>query len=79
MKQTKLMLLGILLILFGIAMATSIAPAVYSAYGAYATGSSTVSNAPFQVQALRFFPGIEVFLIIIGVVVGLVGYFQKEK
>ena len=69
MRHTKLMLLGIMLMVLGISMATSIVPAIYSNSNGIGT----------SVQALRFLPGIEVFLIIIGFVLGLIGYFQKEK
>ena len=69
MRNTKLMLLGIMLMVLGISIATSVAPAIFS-------NSNGVGTS---VQMLRFLPGIEVFLIIIGFVLGLIGFFQKEK
>jgi hypothetical protein len=66
MKSTKLMLLGVLLMLLGIGLGTSIVPALFS------NGSRAF------VQVLEFFPGIEAFFIIIGLIVGIYGYTQKE-
>lgn len=66
MKSTKLMLLGLLLMLLAIGLAQNIAPAIFSVSG----------NAPPPI--LKYFPGFEAFLLVIGVATGIVGYFQKE-
>lgn len=67
MKSTKLMLMGGLLMLLGISLATSIAPAIF--------GISALGNTP---ALLKFFPGIEAFLVVIGFVMGVVGFTQKD-
>ncbi|GCE30574.1 hypothetical protein KDA_60580 [Dictyobacter alpinus] len=66
MKSTKLMLMGILLMLLAVSLGTSIAPALFNI---------SASN-PFFV--IKLFPGIEAFLVVIGFVMGVVGFFQKD-
>jgi hypothetical protein len=66
MKSTKLMLLGVLLMLFGIGLSSSIVPALFT------NGKSN------YVQLLSFSPGIEAFFVIIGLIIGIYGYFRKE-
>lgn len=66
MKSTKLMLLGLLLMLLAIGLSLDIAPTIFSVYG----------RVPLPI--LTYFPGFEVFLLVIGVAMGIVGYFQKE-
>lgn len=69
MKSTKLMLLGVLLMLLGIGLGTSIVPALFSTSGG--------SGVPLSV--LKFLPGIEAFFIIIGLIIGIIGFTQKES
>jgi hypothetical protein len=52
--------------LLAIGLAQNIAPAIFSVSG----------NAPPPI--LKYFPGFEAFLLVIGVATGIVGYFQKE-
>jgi hypothetical protein len=66
MKSTKLMLLGLLLMLLAVGLAQNIAPAIYS----------VSSGAPPAI--LKYFPGFETFLLVIGVATGIVGFFQRE-
>ncbi|GLV55071.1 hypothetical protein KDH_19180 [Dictyobacter sp. S3.2.2.5] len=67
MKSTKLMLMGILLMLLAVCLATSISQALFN---------MSASNPPI---ILKFFPGIEAFLVVIGFVMGVVGFFQREN
>jgi hypothetical protein len=66
MKSTKLMLLGLLLMLLAVGLAQNIAPAIYSVSG---------STPP---PILKYFPGFEAFLLVVGLATGIVGYFQKD-
>ncbi|GHO83720.1 hypothetical protein [Dictyobacter formicarum] len=66
MKSTKLMLMGILLMLLAVCLATSISQALFN---------MSASNPPF---ILKLFPGIEAFLVVIGFVMGVVGFFQQD-
>jgi hypothetical protein len=66
MKSTKLMLLGLILMLLAIGLAQNIAPAIYGVSG---------TTPP---SILKYFPGFEAFLLIIGLATGIVGYFQKD-
>jgi hypothetical protein len=68
MNSTKLMLLGILLMLLGIGLGTSIVPALFST----SSGSGVLS-------ILKFIPGIEAFFIVIGLIIGIIGFTQKER
>lgn len=66
MKSPKLMLLGLLLMLLAVGLAQNIAPAIYSVSG---------STPP---AILKYFPGFEAFLLVIGFAAGIIGYFQKD-
>ena len=63
------MLLGVLFLLLGIGLGTSIVPALYT----------TVGNNATSVSMLKLVPGIEAFLIIIGFIIGIIGFVQQEK
>ncbi|GER91006.1 hypothetical protein KDW_51680 [Dictyobacter vulcani] len=67
MKSTKLMLMGILLIMLAVSLATSISQALFN---------MSASNPPF---ILKLFPGIEAFLVVIGFAMGVIGFFQKDQ
>ncbi|BCL78427.1 hypothetical protein ccbrp13_08920 [Ktedonobacteria bacterium brp13] len=69
MNSTKLMLLGILLMLLGIGLGTSIVPALFS----------TSSGSGVYLSILKFIPGIEAFFIVIGLIIGVIGFTQKER
>lgn len=69
MNSTKLMLLGILLMLLGVGLGTSIVPALFT----------TSSGSGVSLSILKFIPGIEAFFIVIGLIIGIIGFTQKER
>jgi hypothetical protein len=52
--------------LLAVGLAQNIAPAIYSVSG----------SAPPPI--LKYFPGFEAFLLVVGLATGIVGYFQKD-
>jgi hypothetical protein len=65
MKSVKLMQLGIVIMIFGIGLAVAISPTIFS------------NAAPLYL--LRLLPALETIIILIGLLLGIIGYVQKER
>ena len=59
------MQLGIVIMLFGIGFAVAISPTIFS------------NTAPLYL--LRLLPALETIIILIGLLLGIIGYVQKER
>ena len=65
MKSVKLMQLGIVIMVFGIGLAVAISPTIFS------------NAAPLYL--LRLLPALETIIILIGLLLGIIGFVQKEQ
>jgi hypothetical protein len=64
MKSVKLMQLGIVIMVFGVGFAVAISPTIFS------------NTAPLYL--LRLLPALETVIILIGLLLGIIGFVQKE-